>query len=327
MVFLKELLRLFFNYEKDWISGTFLAKQLGVSRVSIGNFIAQLHELGFTFEAVRGKGYRMVEEPFQIQEHWFKIHLESLMGKDFPIWVFPEIDSTNQEAERQFANGRKGPFAIIANRQTTGRGRLGRKWESQQSQNLYMTLGWQPQVSPENMPQFTICMALSIARFLRNTYRLPIMVKWPNDLILIDKKVAGILVEARMETAYIHHLIFGLGFNINGITSNFTEKIKDQSISIFEFNKKAVPIHPFTAKLLHNLIQAAEQFLSLGMRQDWINQWDNFDYLQGRQVTIDQVKNSISGFASGITPSGQLKIKTKMGVEFVNAGSVTLENN
>ena len=324
MVYLKELLLLFFKSEQDWLSGTFLAKNLGVSRVSIGNFINQLEEDGFAFEALRGKGYRMVEEPSQIQEHWLKVQFESLTGKDFPIWVFPEIDSTNQEAERQFANGRKGPFAIIANRQTKGRGRLGSIWQSQQSQNLYMSLGWQPRVSPENMPQFTIFMALSIACFLRKTYQLPIMVKWPNDLILLDKKVAGILVEARMETAYIHHLVFGLGLNINGTANEFPEKVKNQSISIQQFNKKPVPIHSFTVKLLQNLLQSAEQFLNFGILQNLIDQWDSYDYLKGKSVVIDQVKNTVTGVASGITPNGQLKIKTKSGIKLINTGSIIL---
>lgn len=327
MVYLEELLRLFFKAETPWLSGTFLAKQLGVSRVSIGNFIAQLHDLGFKFVAVRGKGYQMIKEPSTIQEHWLKVHLDSLLDRNLPLWVFPEIDSTNQEAERQFANGRRGPFAIIGNRQTMGRGRLGSNWESQQDQNLYMTIGWQPRVSPENMPQFTLCMALSIAHFLRNSYQLPIFIKWPNDLMLLDRKVAGILVEARMETAYIHHLVFGLGLNINGDANNLPKEIRKNSITIHDFKKNPIPIHPFTASLIKTLLQSAEHFLDLGLQQDWMNQWDNLDYLQGKLVTVNQFNEDISGIACGITSRGQLKVKTKRGTKILNAGSVRLKKD
>ena len=118
----EQIIALFAHSEEQWLSGEKIAEAIGVSRVSVWNILEGLQEEGYSFEAVRGKGYRLKSFPGHVEQIALKLRLDQLEST-VPVFVYPEIDSTNSEVERQFSNGRTGPFAVLAQQQTAGRGR------------------------------------------------------------------------------------------------------------------------------------------------------------------------------------------------------------
>ena len=133
-----------------YISGNLLAKKVGISRVGIWARLEKLREQGFTFDAVRRRGYRISQEPGELNASLIRAYL-ALESSSARIVFFPEIDSTNSEAERQLADGREVPFVIMASKQQVGRGRLGRKWHSPEEGNIYMSYVFRPQLTHARM--------------------------------------------------------------------------------------------------------------------------------------------------------------------------------
>src|SRR5690349_17905472 len=162
-VILRELL----TRDPNWVSGSTLAAKLGVSRVAVWQHMEKLRAAGFTFEAQRSRGYRIATRPPSIYAPLIETLLKS-RPRNFSLVVLDEVDSTNDEAARQLAAGRPAPFAILARRQTRGRGRFGRSWHSASSANLYASFAFRPRVEPERMQTFTLWMGLNICELLAN---------------------------------------------------------------------------------------------------------------------------------------------------------------
>src|ERR1043165_8275754 len=146
LVILRELL----SKEPDCLSGTALAKKLGMSRVSVWLHMEKLRAQGFTFEAARARGYRIAQRPNGLHLGLIQAHLKG-RRHDFAISLLDQVDSTKDEAARQPAAGRAAPFVVLAREQTRGRGRLGLAWHSEANGNLYASFAFRPRVPPGRM--------------------------------------------------------------------------------------------------------------------------------------------------------------------------------
>ncbi|MCB1124785.1 MAG: biotin--[acetyl-CoA-carboxylase] ligase, partial [Verrucomicrobiae bacterium] len=207
------IMRALLGAERQFVSGSHLARELGVSRVSIWTRMEQLRSQGFEFEAATRKGYRIIKKPKDLNALLTRSYLTE--QSSCPRLVFLNaIDSTNDHATRLLANDYEAPFIVISNQQTLGRGRMGRTWYSPPSSNLYMSLGSRPYVRPDRMQLFTLWMGVNVARHLKEGLHLEIGLKWPNDLYFDGKKLGGMLTEARVDTDYLRELIFGIGLNV-----------------------------------------------------------------------------------------------------------------
>src|SRR4051812_41871675 len=133
--------------EPEFVSGSALARKLGISRVAIWQYMEKLREQGFAFEGVRARGYRLTARPSGLNAALVQAYRRDRAG-DFPLTLLAEIDSTNDEAPRQLAAGKEAPFAIIAQSQTKGRGRFGRAWHSEANGNLYASFAFRPRLEP-----------------------------------------------------------------------------------------------------------------------------------------------------------------------------------
>jgi len=202
------ILQALLKADSDFVSGNDLAEKLGVSRVSIWGRMEQLRSQGFEFEAVTRKGYRITKKPESLNPLLAQAYLTN--PEECPDLVFlTTIDSTNDHATRLLANDYEAPFFVISNQQTLGRGRMGRKWHSPPSSNLYLSFGSRPYVRPDRMQLFTLWMGVYVARHLRDWLDLDIGLKWPNDLFYNGKKLGGMLTEARVDADSLRELIFG----------------------------------------------------------------------------------------------------------------------
>lgn len=215
----------------DHISGQQLCEQFQVSRTAVWKVVNQLKEEGYQVEAVRNKGYRIIESPDVLTREELAVQIgDATRWAGQEIVCFTETDSTNVRARKLGENGAAHGTLVVAEQQTAGRGRRGRGWESPAGSSIYMSLLLRPEFLPNKAPMLTIVMAYSVATALREQTGLDFRIKWPNDIVLNGKKVVGILTEMSTEIEYINHVVIGVGINVN--TEAFPEEICATATSI-----------------------------------------------------------------------------------------------
>jgi BirA family transcriptional regulator, biotin operon repressor / biotin---[acetyl-CoA-carboxylase] ligase len=209
----------------EFVPGQKLQAVLGVSRPAIYQCVERLASQGIVIEARRHYGYRLVEEPVVFSEVLLRAYRPLILGCP-PIHFFDTVDSTNTIAERLLAVEVVTPFVVVGREQTAGRGRRGRVWHSPDAGNLYASFAFRPQRPPREMPPITLWLGIAVARLLRDRLSLPVMVKWPNDLLLHGRKLAGMLTEARIDADSLRDLVYGLGLNLRADTRSWPEEVR-----------------------------------------------------------------------------------------------------
>jgi BirA family biotin operon repressor/biotin-[acetyl-CoA-carboxylase] ligase len=306
------------------VSGARLARQLGVSRVAIWMQLQKLTRQGFVFEGFRSRGYRLVSMPASLHPALVQAYLD---GRPRPphLVCLDRVDSTNSEAERQLAAGCRVPLVILARAQTAGRGRRGRTWHSPAADNLYSTFVFRPKLGPDHMQDFTLWMGLNICELISNFCRIQPGLKWPNDLLIKERKVGGMLTEARIDSDQIHDLVFGLGLNLNGPTSDLPRDLHRTAGSLAEATGARVDLNRFAAALIGRVLTAYDHFMDGGYQDKFAELWARYDVLRGRPVTVTQGDRTVTGTATGIDNEGSLIVRLTAGrTERFRSGEVTL---
>jgi BirA family transcriptional regulator, biotin operon repressor / biotin---[acetyl-CoA-carboxylase] ligase len=310
--------------ESAYVSGSALAKTLSMSRVAVWQHMEKLRAQGFDFEAVRARGYRLIGRPASIHGALIQAYLAG-RNLNFDLECFEEIDSTNEEAMRQLAADRETPFVIIGKRQTRGRGRFGRVWQSEAVDNLYVSFAFRPQVEPARMQTFTLWMGINVCELVANFTRLTPGLKWPNDIVFDGSKAGGMLTEARMDADQIRDLIFGLGLNINQAPDNLPEANRKATSLAAQMNTP-VDLNKFAAAVIGRVLDAYEQFVSGAYRTTFADRWNSCDVLRGKSVSLLKGSEVVRGVAAGLDDEGSLILRTDQGrTERFRAGEVTLE--
>src|SRR3954464_1999394 len=255
-VILRELLA----REPNWVSGAALATKLGVSRVAVWQHMEKLRAAGFSFEAQRARGYRITGRPPLLHTALIETQLK-VRPRNFSLVVLDEVDSTNDEAARQLGAGRAAPFAILARRQTRGRGRFGRTWHSEANGNLYISFAFRPRVTPERMQTFTLWMGVNVCELLATFAQVTPGLKWPNDILFDGRKAGGMLTEARIDADQIRELVFGLGLNLNIQQKDLPEELQQTAISLSEATGEQVDVNRFAAALIGRVLAAYTHFV------------------------------------------------------------------
>jgi BirA family biotin operon repressor/biotin-[acetyl-CoA-carboxylase] ligase len=320
-VILRELL----DSESGFVSGNALAKKLGMSRVGIWTHMEKLRAQGFAFKAVRSQGYKLTRSPSTLNLALIEAHLRR-RARGFALTFFDEIDSTNNEAERQLAAGRPAPFAVLARRQTHGRGRFGRTWHSEANGNLYVSFAFRPRLEPARMQTFTLWMGVNICELVANFCQLAPGLKWPNDLIFSGRKAGGMLTEARVDADQIRDLVFGLGLNVNAPRDAWPRPLAATATSLAEQTGAPLDLNRFAAALIGRVLLAYTGFVEGDHDKTFAELWARYDVLRGQSVTLMQGEKKIPGTANGIDDEGSLLLRTDAGkILRFRAGEVTLE--
>lgn len=319
------ILRELLAHEPNWVSGGALAKKLDVSRVAVWQHMEKLRAQGFIFEGQRARGYRLVGKPNAPHAALIETQLK-VRPRGFSLLVFDEIDSTNDEAARQLASGRAAPFAVIATRQTNGRGRLGRVWHSAANGNLYVSVAFRPQVAPERMGAFTLWMGLNLCELLTNFAKVAPGLKWPNDILFGNRKAGGMLTEARIDADQIRDLVFGLGLNINSPAGEWPGELARRAISLAEITKAPLDFNRLTAALLGRVLLAYESFADGSYTNTFADLWHRYDVLRGKPVALIEAGRRHHGTVTGLDDQGALLLRDVHGrTQRFRAGEVTLE--
>lgn len=310
-----------------FVSGSLLAKQLGVSRPAVHGKLEKLRQEGFRVEAVRNRGYRLANLPETLHPALLHCALDRLGGR-MHLLYFQEIDSTNSEAERRIASGEFSPFAVISSCQTRGRGRLGRVWQSQSTENLYLSVVFEPKMPPQQLQHFTlwagICICRALQRFVPHA---PLKIKWPNDLHCEGRKFAGMLTEAKIDADSIRSIIFGLGLNINSNPNDFPPEIRKLATSLHAIGERPLPFNEVSAAVIRAIAKAYEICIRISDTGETLTDaWAPLDALIGREVTAIINGSEITGLADGIDSSGSLLLQMPDGSKVaIRAGDVRLK--
>jgi BirA family transcriptional regulator, biotin operon repressor / biotin---[acetyl-CoA-carboxylase] ligase len=309
----------------SYLSGALLAEELGVSRVSIKNHIDHWVSEGFIIDAVRNRGYALRGEPTSF--HSLALQATLLNHAEIPTLLCPdEVDSTSTEVSRLLHGPDPDPVVVTAGCQLAGRGRRGNTWMSQPNGNLYLSIGFRPGTETARIGTYTLWVGICVAEFLRQKTGHAVMVKWPNDLYLSERKLGGILTEAKIDSEHVQHLVIGLGLNVNTAEGSFPAEIADRAISLRIANKGIpFPFASLASELTHRLILDSRRFFE-GLEPGLLESlWPNYDFLAGRAVEARGPNGPVNGHAQGIDDKGHLLLLSEDGnTHRIHSGEVTL---
>ena len=316
-----EILRLL--KENDaYISGQQLCEHFHVSRTAVWKVIEQLKKEGYQIEAVRNKGYRLIDSPDVMS----RAEIESLMNTTWAgkkVVYYDETDSTNNQAKAYGEKGEAHGTLFVADMQAAGKGRRGRVWVSPAGSSIYMTILLHPDVLPTKAPQLTLVMAMAVAEGIRKVTGLETKIKWPNDIIVHGRKVCGILTEMSTEIDYINYVVIGDGINVNQET--FPEEIRDTATSLKIETGSSVR----RSVLIATIMECFEQFYEVFMTtEDLSGLQERYNAMLvnlGREVRVLEPGNEYEAHALGINRTGELIVRTVDGQEKeIYAGEVSV---
>lgn len=319
------LLREFLAAGEARVSGARLAQLVGLSRVAVWGHLHRLESEGFAFEAVHSRGYRLTRRPSGLN-----LALVRALAPGAPDIVFLDrVDSTNEEAGRQLGAGRATPFLVLAAAQTRGRGRFGRVWHSPaDAGNLYTSFAFRPELPPERMHLFTLWMGLNLCDLLAAETGAAPQLKWPNDLHFGERKVGGMLTEARIDADTTRELVFGLGLNITTSPSAWPAEIAARATSLAEQAARTLDFNAVTAAIVTRVLAAYRKFVAAPPLDEIADLWKRHDLLAGRRVSVVHGRETHSGLARGIDNEGSLLVRTDAGRTLrFRAGEVTLRKD
>ncbi len=286
--------------DRDIISGSRLSRALDVSRVSVWKHVQGLQQLGYEIEATP-KGYRLIDEP-DIPFAW------EFPGRETTIHHFTRVEST-METARELARGGCPHFTVVvAEQQSAGRGRLDRSWHSA-SGGLYFTMVLRQQIPPVLSPRLNLCTSLVLAKLLQSQYDIPAAVKWPNDVLVDDKKIAGILAEMEAEADRVTYVNIGVGVNVN----NDPTTAEPGAVSMQQLVGSPVSRKELLATFLDRF-EARMDSASLNREADTvITEWKALSITLGRQVTIVTLQGETRGRAVDVDSNGSLILELSDG--------------
>jgi len=313
----ERIVEIFRKSKTDFISGEQISHTLDVSRTAVWKYIEKLREMGYEFDAVPHLGYRLRKSPDKLYPFEISPYLNThIIGKK--ILYYNELDSTNTTAyELAQKIGGEG-IIILAEKQNKGKGRLSRQWSSPRGGGIYMSVILRPKITPFQAPIITLMAAVSLAQAIRDTSSAQVSIKWPNDIIANDKKIAGILTEMEAEPDRIKFIVLGIGINVN---TKLSELPKNAS-SIAHIAGSAISRQALLIAVIERLEHNYRLINKSGFSEIRL-QWKNLSSTLGERVRANCMHKIIEGTAVDIDSDGALKIRMDNGFhEKVFAGDL-----
>lgn len=307
---------------EGYLSGQQLCDQFRVSRTAIWKVINQLKEEGYEIEAVRNKGYRIVDCPDRISADEIRSHLETRWAAQY-LKCYDEVDSTNTRVKILGEKGAPHGTLVVADRQNAGKGRRGRSWSSPAGSSIYMSILLKPEFAPSQASMLTLLMAYSAAKALREKTQEDVVIKWPNDLVLNKKKICGILTEMSAEIDYINYVVIGPGINVN--TEEFPEEIANTATSLYLETGMRFRRAELIAAIMETFEIYYEEFCEAGNLSPIAEEYNKILVNVGRQVRIMEPGHEYDAMSLGINEMGELQVEKENGSrESIFAGEVSV---
>ena len=299
-----------------------LSAQLGDSQLLIKAQLDDAEALGIALEFVENKGYRLASgldllEPEVVSGLLSSAAAEMVLTLD----VRDVVDSTNIIALNRASPGSSG-YICTAEHQTAGKGRRGKVWASPYASNLYLSAVWEFADGAGALEGLSLAVGVAVADALSRAGVNGVKLKWPNDILVDDRKLAGILLEVTGEPAGLCRVVVGIGLNVNMLAA---ADIDQPWIDVKEISPEAANRSQLLALILNELMPLLSSFSQRGFLS-YRDRWLALDAYAGRDVAILMGKESVNGKALGVDNSGALLVQTDAGIQKFSGGEVSLRS-
>ncbi|UZP66736.1 biotin--[acetyl-CoA-carboxylase] ligase [Desulfovibrio mangrovi] len=313
-----------------WVSGEELSRRLGISRAAVSKHMRVLREEGHGIESVTRKGYRLLCEPDSLQPEVVRAGLQtSVFGRGEFLYL-PSTASTNMEAMALALRGAPEGTVVVADEQTQGRGRKGREWRSPAGGGLYVSLVLRPDIAPEAAPVVTLLTNVVIAETVAELTGVTPVCKWPNDVLVHGRKVAGNLTEVFMVADSVAHIVTGAGINVRPLPESVRSGLRTPPISLAEA-LGSVPAAEAPAVAVTggdcSISRLAVLRVFLAQYERWyrrmqaegitpvIARWKELTDVVGRTLRVEARHGLVEGVVTDVTDDGMLVLRTADGRE------------
>jgi len=308
----------------EWVSGEILSERLNVSRTTIWKELKKLQTGGYLIESSTKNGYRFIATPDIVSPEEVLPGLRTdRFGKEHYLY-FREIDSTNNYARKLAAEDYPEGTVVVADRQSAGRGRRGRTWYSPEGEGLYLSLILRPRIPLKDLSRLSLVAAAALATTLEEELGLLPQIKWPNDILIKGRKVAGILNEAVTDMDGIEYIVTGIGINVNIRADEFPEDFRAPATSLQQELGHTCSRVGLVQGLLYYLEREYEKVVS-GDFSPILDKVRKISSVIGKQVRLDDINGVLVGKAIDIDHNGFLCVLDEKGVTHtVMSGEIIL---
>ncbi|PAV29476.1 biotin--[acetyl-CoA-carboxylase] ligase [Virgibacillus profundi] len=304
-----KLINLLANNRENYISGQGLSEELNISRSAIWKHMKKLEEDGYQIEGISNKGYRIISFPDKLSENTILWGLKTnWLGKK--IIHKDSVSSTQVIAHQAAQENAEHGTIIIADEQTSGRGRMNREWHSANGKGIWLSMILRPAISPYLAPQLTLLTATVLADVVNSCTTLKPLIKWPNDILINNKKTAGILTEMQAEQDQIQYIVIGFGINVNQKRDELPEDLKRKATSLKIETKNNWPIKELIQEILQTFENTYDDYIAHGF-PEIKSKWESYGFKTGKNITIKTLREQYEASFSGIADDGALLVKTK----------------
>ena len=319
---LDKIVTLLKSHQSEFLSGEKLSKSLSLSRAAVWKNIKKLKSLGYKIESRPKSGYRLQQSTDLLVPWEVSDGLQTdIIGRK--IYYFEKIDSTQNFALELARRPHENGSLVIADRQTQGRGRLNRKWVSPKG-GIWMSILLRPNFEPSHTSLFPMATSLALSISIEKTLKIKTELKWPNDVTIKGNKVAGILIDASVESNKIDYLIIGIGINFRinpGIVSKSIKQKKYGIATLVNKDQETRPVE-LVQQFLLELEKTYNNILTgtVGtIRKEWMKRSSTI----GKNVTITTTTGTLKGKVTGIDKTGALVLSRNGKAQHVLAGDMT----
>ncbi|MFL2029975.1 biotin--[acetyl-CoA-carboxylase] ligase [Loigolactobacillus zhaoyuanensis] len=313
----EKLLTLLIEQPSKYLSGEQLGQALGISRTAVWKAIQALKVAGYQLETKPHQGYRYQPTDL-LSAPLIRQNLDATLT-DLPLNIFKELASTNQSAKKAAAENSVSPQIFIADQQTAGYGRYGRTFVSPEQSGIYLSILLRPDQPLTDVGLLTTAVAMAVFRAIKATTGISVDIKWVNDLYYQGKKICGILSEAitDFESQQISHLVIGIGLNFADSTV-IPAELQSKVGALFQ-QQPPITRNQLISAILNQFFQLYQTYT----QGEFLAEYRKHSLLIGRNVTLQQGQQSITGTVKTINATGELVLTTSTGLRSFSSGEVT----
>lgn len=307
----EKILEILYKNKGKYVSTDEITSLINIDKVELKENIETLEECGYVFDSKPDLGLSLVEStnlllPYEIQRDLKTEYI----GQN--IHYFSEIDSTNNVAKKLAEEGAEEGTVIIAETQTRGRGRRGKQWISPPG-GVWMSIILRPQIPPSEAPQLTLMTGVAAAETIKNKFGLDVGIKWPNDILIGNRKVCGILTEANAKFSTLDYVVVGIGIDANVKTENFPSDIQKSATSLKKELNEEIRGPELVQEFLKIFENHYNEFKS-GNFPEILGEWRRMSKTIGSYVEVrKQLGKIVRGEAIGINTDGALILELDNG--------------
>ncbi|WP_054957613.1 biotin--[acetyl-CoA-carboxylase] ligase [Paenibacillus dakarensis] len=305
------LLDIFLEHKGEFLSGEEISQRLSISRTAVWKQINKLRNAGYEFEAMPRLGYRLTEKPDPLDEDFLAACTKGrLFGQR--IEVLPSTVSTQEDARKLAEAGAPEGTVVLAEEQTGGRGRMGKKFYSPFGKGIWMSLVLRPTQPLHLTQQLTLLTGVAVRRAILKATGVDTGIKWPNDLLIDGKKVCGILLESATEDDTVRYCIAGIGISVNLREDDYPDDLKQVASSLRMASGSNLNRNELICSILDELETLYDLYNDQGF-EPIASLWESASVTLDREVSVHSSMGVLTGVAAGLHPSGALLVKNNTG--------------